>query len=317
MPLSAQSIANDCLSHIGVQITDPLPAGALSYLTNCLNQSLEEMRVKQPMMFRQTITVNFTGGLGGTINVAAGSQVCTLGTLAAPQNGCTIVIGGDSAYNEIRARPAGGYQLLVPYAGMTGLQSAICYGDSVVLDTSIIDHAIGAVLLHDRKKLAVLTARQDWLGAQEAIWVGDYRFPMTGQGPNSAPVIRRQPTVPEAIWLDTYQAVESGSAPEYKVRCAPLPNGNWAVDLDVSIIPTEVDQSSLTSGNFYFPVPGGRVYTIFRALALYHWSGSPFFANQAARKIIEQGYADAVMQLEQFRPLSGAQPRLVVRGYLG
>jgi hypothetical protein len=314
MPLNAVSIANDCLAHIGNQIGDDLPSGALSYLVNCLNQSLEEMRVKQPMMFRQTITVNFTGKSLGTINVTNGSLSCTLNTLAPSDDGCTIVINGDTTYNEIRADPngeLGAYQLLVPYGGPTGTQAATVWGDSVTLDTAFVDHAIGAVLLHDRRPIAVLNSRQDWLSAQTAWHVGDY-------GPtvvNSAPAVRRQPNVPEAIWLDTY--LDAGTMPEYKVRVAPLPSGNWAVDLDVAIVPDEVSSDDLQPGaNFYFPVPGGRVYTIFRALALYHWSGSPFFANQAARQVINQGYQDAVAQLENFRPMSGAQPRVMVRGYL-
>jgi len=314
MPLNALSIANDCLAHIGSQIGDDLPAGALNYLVNSLNQSLEEMRVKVPSMFRQTISVNFTGKSQGTINVANGDTSCTPNALVPPSNGCTIVISGDATYNEIRVDPngeLGSYQLLVPYGGFTGTQEATVWGDSVTLDAGFVDHVIGAVLLHDRRPLVVLNSRPDWLSAQTAWHVGDY-------GPtivNSAPAIRRQPNVPEAIWLDTY--LDASTMPEYKVRVAPLPSGNWAVDVDVAIIPDEVTADDLQPGaDFYFPVPGGRVYTIFRSLALYHWSGSPFFANQAARAVINQSYQDAVQQLEHFRPMSQAQPRVTVRGYV-
>lgn len=312
--LSALNIANDCLSHIGNQVGDALPAGALNYLVNSMNMSLEEMRVKAPGMFRQTITVNFTGQSVGTLNVTHGSTSCTLNTLAAPSNGCTIVIAGDSAYNEIRADPngeLGAYQLLVPYQGSTGTQSATVYGDSVTLDTAFVDHAIGATLLHDRRALAVLASRTDWLYAQTDWRGGDY-------GPaivNSAPVVRRQPTVPEAIWLDTY--LDASTMPEYKVRVAPLPSGTWAVDLDIAIIPDQVEADDIQVGaDFFFPVPGGRVYTILRALTLYHWSGSPFFANQAARAVINQGYQDAIAQLQGFRPMAQAQPKIMSRGYL-
>lgn len=319
MPLSAFSIAQDCLAHIGYQIGggENLQAGALNYLVNCLNQSLEEMRVKQPLMFRQTITANFQGGRGGTVNVTNDSTALTLGTLTAPANGSTIVIGGDTCYNEIRSDGQGGWQLLVPYQGPTSTQGATCYGDSIVLDTSFIDHVMSAALLHDRRQISVLTNRNEWLAAQTAYWTGDYTAVGTGTGPtpSSAPVVRRQPSVPESVWLYTHQT--AGGLPEYQVRVSPLPSGHWAVDLDVAIMPNEVDAEDLQAGaDYYFPVPGGRVYTIFRALALYHWSGSPFFANQAARSVINQGYQDATTQLENFRPHVAAQPRVVVKGYL-
>lgn len=320
MPLTALSIANDCLAHIGNQVGDPLPNGALQYLVNCLNQSLEEMRVKVPQMFRQTVTANFTGSRSGTLNVTAGQTQCTLGSLPPPQNGCTVVLSGDTTWNEIRQDPSGApglYQLLVPYGGGSGVASVSCYGDSVVFDTSFVDHLIGAALLHDRRPLALLNSRQDWLLAQTNYYTGDYTGTVSGTGPTpqSAPVIRRQPSVPEAVWLYSY--LDAKGAPEYQLRVAPLPSGVWNIDVDLAIIPAEVQVSDVSDATtFQFPVPGGRVYTIFRALALFHWSGSPFFANQAARAVIQKGYDDAVMQLENYTPHTGAQPKVVVRGYL-
>lgn len=314
---TAYAIANDLVSHSGNQIGDgQTPAGAMAYLVNVLNQSLELMRVKIPGMFRETKTVNWTGSKTGTINVTQGSTACTLGTLAPSDNGCTIVIGGDIGYNEIRASSSGGYELLVPFQGATGTMPATVWGDSVTLDCTAVDHACGASLLHDRTTLAILLSRMEWLMAQTNYRMGDYAGVIgAGASPQSAPVIRRLPGVPEAIWFYAYTS--PSGVQEFQVRVAPMPSGNWSADVDLAIIPDEVNLADLESGNLrYFPVPGGRVYTIFRALALYHWSGSPFFANQAARKVIEQGYQDAVTQLENFRPNTSAQPRAIVRGYL-
>lgn len=54
------------------------------------------------------------------------------------------------------------------------------------------------------------------------------------------------------------------------------------------------------------PVPGNRVYGILRAICLWHWSGSPWFRNDAARKVIEQEYVNATQQTAAIRP-SGSQ----------
>jgi hypothetical protein len=60
------------------------------------------------------------------------------------------------------------------------------------------------------------------------------------------------------------------------------------------------------------PVPGHRDYNILRALCLYHWSGSPWFRNDAARAVINQGYTNAVEQLKGFRPNAAESPASTV-----
>lgn len=56
------------------------------------------------------------------------------------------------------------------------------------------------------------------------------------------------------------------------------------------------------------PVPGHRLYTILRALCLYHWSSSPWFRNQQALAGIQQGYTNAIDQLRGFRNNAAVSP---------
>lgn len=55
------------------------------------------------------------------------------------------------------------------------------------------------------------------------------------------------------------------------------------------------------------PVPGNRVYGILRAMCLWHWSGSPWFRNDAARKVIEQDYLNATQQTAAIVPSGSAR----------
>ncbi len=55
------------------------------------------------------------------------------------------------------------------------------------------------------------------------------------------------------------------------------------------------------------PVPGKRVYGVLRAICLWHWSGSPWFRNDAARKVIEQEYLNATQQTAAIVPSGSAR----------
>lgn len=308
--MTAREVANALLAHINKDVdSSSLPAGCLQYVADCENGALEEMRAEAPHLFRETLGIAWTAGVSGTITCTLGSTAASLGTLAAPQDGCSIQIDGDTSYNEIRASvsgESGTYQLLFPYAGSSGSHSATCWGDCVKLDGAAVDRVLGCELLHERYPLAVLSSRNEFMN-----WQADYRYGARRDYgiTNSIPVITRTPFVPRAIWLET--AFNPGATTvDYRAHCAPLPNATYRATLDVVSIAPALTTSDL-SGSKTIPVPGGRANTTFRAIALYRFSQSPWFRNDAVRSGIAAQYQQALNDLRGMRGDDSAPVRIV------
>jgi hypothetical protein len=241
------------------------------------------------------VGITWTAAQTGTVLVSNGSADFTLETLGAPQDGCSIDIEGDATFNELRSDPnrAGVFTLLHPFAGQSGVQPATCYGDSVPLQLTV-DRVLGALLLHERQPLALVSTRDEWLRWQGCTYGHDFNRRL------AEPPIVRRPGVPQAVWLET-NLNPAGGEITYRARCAPMPNGDFRATLDVQTMPVEIGEADLAeSATTFLPVPGRRTYGILRALALYHWSSSPWFRNDAARPGINTDYQNALRQLSDF-----------------
>lgn len=318
MALTLRSIANDLLAHIDRKLSastpftgavdsgEDLPTSCEAYLVNTLNLAAEECRTLCPRFFIDTISVVFPAAATGTVSVTANSKALTLGTLTAPTNGSTIVISGDSAYNEIEAASSN-YELLFAFGGSTGTTTATLYGDSQILPTNA-DSILGAIAIAGRRPLVVLNSRHDLL-TYHAELVHDY-----GQLRSPGDYQRRKVGEVEAIYIET-SPTHSGTI-EYRARCAPLPSTRTAVELEIKTIPTEIASADLNNtANKVFPTPGKRQYSILRALALYHWLSSPWFRpSSTALRAIERGYAEALQQLESYRVNASAARRVIHEG---
>ena len=305
MPLSVNGIGRDCLAHIRLA-TGGITADQKSYLANTINRALEEMRERSPQTFRATVEVTWTAAKTGTVVVSNGSADMTLGSLPVPGDGCTININTDSTFNEVTLDPQRPevYPLLAPFAGVSGVQPATTYGDSVVLDITV-DRVLGGFLLHEQRPLAIVNSRFEWMAYQGCT------FPDKDYGCHDLSLlkIQREPGIPRAVWIEPV-ALPSADRIIYRARCAPAPNADYRATMDVQTMPIEVSESDLDPENVrLLPVPGGRVYGILRALALYHWSASPWFRNDAARPGITTDYQNALRQLGDFQ----ANARSVVR----
>lgn len=296
--LTISSIAQDCVSHIRLA-TAGISGEQASYLVNVINRAIEEMRVSSPQTFKKTLGITWTGSRTGMVGVTAASQTISAGTLALPANGCSIRIEGDSTWNEMLKS----LTLLFPYNSTSGSKSATAYGDSVVLE-STVDRVLGCVLLHERRPLEVATSRDEWAMLQNRFWNWDYG--RVADSPRE-----RQPGVPLAMWVEP---VEIANAIEYRARCTPLPNADFRATIEVATMPDEITVADIAStATTTRPVPGQRAYGILRALALFHWSGSPWFRNEAARPVINADYQRAVEQLGSIRPNVAETVRTEIR----
>lgn len=84
------------------------------------------------------------------------------------------------------------------------------------------------------------------------------------------------------------------------------PSGTYAVLSGASGVPVVTLNAAAPTTTR--PVPGNRIYTILRALCLYHWSSAPWFRNQQALAGIQQGYTNAIEQLRGFRNNAAVAP---------
>ncbi len=246
-----------------------------------------------------------TPAAAGTVNVTQGEAQLTLGTLAAPDDGCTVNIAGDLTLNEIRAEPteSGSYLLLHPYSGGSGTVNCTAYGDSCALDTAV-DRVLGALLLTERRALQVLSSRQEWMEWQSLSGSADYGFGALSQ------TTRRQPGIPRAVWVESFLDPEGGPI-VYRARCAPLPDSTYRATLEVLAAVRSIQPEDWADGaDVYLPVPGGRDHTILRPIVLQKWSGTPWFANDKARQEIATQYGRALEQLRQFRGNAAAPVRM-------
>lgn len=299
MSITARDIAGSLLAHINKGADDSLPSGCLTYLATCINRSLDEIRKEAPLLYKHSVGVRWTSSSTGTVGVTHGGKSIALTTLSTPVDGSSILITGDSAYNEIFTDQTTGdtLLLLLPYSGTTGTYSAIAYGDSAVF-TDTVDHVLGAHIAENGQPLAILNSRDEWLVQMNDPFRRDYGMITTE--PNRA----RTTGVPRAVWLETVYP-PSGLAIAYRAHCAPLPNAEYRAIIEVVGGPVAVSTSEFAAavGPAVLRVlatPGGRD-SILLDLCLYHWSISPWFRNEAARAGIAQRYQAALESLRGFR----------------
>lgn len=306
MGLSVRDLALECVSHLGEEndLDGTMPAGSLTALANCINAALEEMRSEAQSLFRQTLGIQWTPATTGTVNVTAGEAQLTLGTLTAPDDGCTVMVAGDASFNELRAEPTedGSYLLLHPYSGTTGTVNCTAYGDSVQLDAAV-DRVLGAMLLHERRPLQILSSREQWMDWQSLSGRRDYGFHSLIQ------TLRRQPGDPRAVWVESFLDPEGGAI-LYRARCAPLPDSTYRATLEVLAAVRQIQQEDWADGaEVFLPVPGGRDYSILRPIVLQKWSGTPWFKNAESRQEIAAQYMRAMDQLRAFKANAAAPIR--------
>jgi hypothetical protein len=322
MSLNARQIAKDCLIHIGSTLsastpfggsgTDNLPVGCEDYLVNTFNLAIEEIRRERPELFRKTIGAVFEEPKTGTVSVTQASTSLYLGTMEAPAgDGCSIQIDGDPVRNELRASGSelGDYILTHAFGGTTGTNNATIWGDSAVMDSSV-GRVLGGIILADKRCLGVVNNRLDLLHYRSQ-WGGDY-----GGGATTNFSNERCPGVPEVVWVENYFDPDE-QVMQKRLRCAPMPNAQYAIELEVEIIPQELVSADLNEGAvFTFPVPGGLDFTIFRALVIYHWSGSPWFAaKDSVKERIDEAYGNAIKTLRNWTQHSESGCQLVTQGY--
>src|SRR4051812_15495501 len=117
MSLTARDIGIACLAHCNLDIDGSLPTGCLTYLAQTINRALEEMRKEAKMSFKRPVFVQWKASSTGTVTVTHNARSITFGSLATPIDGTSLLITGDSAYNEV-AYDAGTDTslLLLPYS---------------------------------------------------------------------------------------------------------------------------------------------------------------------------------------------------------
>lgn len=303
MALSVRDVGIEMVSYLGDESTmdGNLPVGARTFMLNCVNAALERMRAECPQLFKQTLGFQWTQAVSGTVNATSGSEVVTLGTLPAPDDGCTIKIGGVT--NEIRASVTedGSYLLLHPYTGSSGLVECTVYGDSVLLDADV-DTVLSVAMDRGRRRwLDILGSREEWVRVGSLCSSFDYGGSADGN------IGERQPGLPRGVWVESF-ADQAGGPIRYRARVAPLPNADYRATMEIVPVMREAEDEDFNLGaDTFLPVPANRYHTIFRPLVLYAWFRSPWVkVVPEVRKAINEEYASAIPRMEALKAHANA-----------
>lgn len=324
MQLTAQQLANAMLKHLGAgsdnkamavgtngsaDVTDGMKQSALEVIAGVL----EELRETCPEAFSVRMGVVFTPATSGTLTVGDDLKSFTLGTIAAPVNGCSIRINGDSNDNEVSGNAAGTYGLQYQFGGMAGATTATWFGDCVVLGTPAARILGRPVLALSGQPLIVLNRREDFLNYGTRYAVGDY-------GMRSGRTRRvRWVNIPEAVWLEDWHN-PSTDMPEYRLHCTPLPLGTYPVDIEAvtqipNLTPASLANEDGTDPGVVFGTPSGFDSSILKPMVVKRWMAEPWpRVGEDTRKEIDRLYEAAVDRIENFRANAQAQGRIIIGG---
>jgi hypothetical protein len=218
---------------------------ALQRLYNALPTYFKE----QTQGFVLPAPLNITG-----VNVTQYSKTVTGMDATEAQFGQTVVLSGDSQWNQI----IGANELLNPYMGTTGVASGTIYGNAIHSDTYPLDRIIGDPMFANQSQAGLYPMSMSVNSAQQVDWVYQQNIGIP------------------AVWWAQVFGNSQGNKPIMVLRFAPAPEQAYAINVRIGFWPKRITLADYAA-NTDLPVPDQFIEPSLIKMCLQEFTASPAF----------------------------------------
>ena len=244
-----------------------------------VNAAMQKVYLALPIYFKQ-MTVGFLLPAPATVTISAinGSTSLNNAPFTLAQVGNTVIIDGDTAWNQITSVNT----LQNPYMGPTGTVKGIVYGDSVYSDRYPFDRIVGNPKFADQSQLPLLRREMSNL---------------------TVPYLAMTPSfgAPNVWWVQPF-GNSQGNEPLLFLRFFPLPDTAYAINVALAYWPQRVTIADYIS-NVIIPVPDQFLDAVLVPLAIRALMDTPAFASRNDEQTLKESAAEA----DQFLRLQPGQ----------
>ncbi len=275
----------------------PIEDGDLDDIAGVMTAGFQEMVGYAPQEIRnKDLGAWLNGPTTVSLTCTQGSQTISgLTTYAAWMLGCTIVIVGDGYDNELNSQTT----LARPFAGATGLTTAIVYADCVQLDDTI-NMILPPVQIPPQWPLIACSTREGFMQAAGYPLVTDangapYGWP--GWWYTQKAIGR-----PTAWFLDSSYDSTKTYLPR-RLRVGPMPSTAMSLAYRAGINPirietTDLDNAGHTDPGTVLPIPDTWVESMYYPICLKLMSGLPKFRNAVMPAEMDRRYKQAIKLMQ-------------------
>lgn len=266
-----------------------------SDLINAANTALQQSYNLLPAYYKE-MTEGFylPGPQTITVNVTQYSNVVTAATFTDEQIGRSVIIDGDSQWNQVIATD----RLMNPYMGPTGTAGAQLYGDAWYSTRFPFDRVIGNPVFTN-PSLGIL----QW-------------NTMSNSGGPVAPWLFQNQVGQPVTWWAQMLGNSEGNEPLMVLRFCPAPNQNYSMRIRTSYWPKRITLANVNQASTLV-CPDQFLETVFVPLGLRALMSTPAWEQRNDDNVIIDA-ADRAEAFAKLQPGQNAAPNNRVgtpRGY--
>jgi len=252
-----------------------LDAAEFGDVMQAVNTALQKTYNYLPIYFKQ-MTVGFKLPAPVSVSCQVTNDSVTLGNspFTAAQLGCTVILDGDSAWNQV----AGLNSLLNPYNGTTGTVTGTLYGDVFSSSRYPLDRIVGNPRFSDQSQLPIM---------RREVW--NITAPYYSQTPSTG--------LPRNWWPDPF-GNSQGRAPTVFLRFFPLPDQAYIMDVSLAYWPMRLTLDDYQA-NADIPVPEQFLETALLPLAIRALMSTPAYEKKGDEDDLRQQAVEAEIFLRQ------------------
>jgi hypothetical protein len=235
-----------------------------------------------------------------TLTVTQDAKNITFAGFQAWMLGCTIIIAGDTAQNQLTQDGSATTSLVKPFNGPSGVTTAIVYHDSIDLGSDVF--RIGSpVMLDQHWELAPVDTTRDLQWAQPGVFQGIGPYYGTSYGINQGFASDRLRTQDKRI-LQPF-AFRVGRVFGYNVKqtcklsLSSLPDTRYGIDYPAQVVPLITSLADTTRPEY---LPFGYDETIFVPWARWNWATQPH--NTMTQAVLKPAFDGATAMLKGLVP---------------
>ena len=211
------------------------------------------------------------------------TSTLTAHVFTSAQKGCTVILGGDPAPNQI----VGPNAVLDDYHGTALTGTATIYGDAVQVFEVIKRALTPPVISHNGDQVRELLKRQE-----------------------NSRLLQSAIGRPELFWLETVGGAQGGD-PYYFLKVWPLPDLDYKIRFDVELAPPRVTFAQITQSAADITLPEDIIESCLIPIALGELVLSPEWANPATVQTVLAKAGEALANL-RLQPHGFASPFNIV-----
>jgi hypothetical protein len=271
-----------------------------------INGALEEMYSDAGLWLAQDERgVNLQPPASIPINVTKDSTAAVIQTAdwKAWMGGCTIVIDGQEIDNQIRNNDRN-VVLRYPYAGQTGVKTAVVYHDSIQLASDVL--AVHEPVMIDGITIPAVSHPSVLVQTNSDRDFGFHKR-------SASALVRRvaaSSSAPRAFSVESWRPT-ANSAPSTRIRLTPAPADAAFLQYVAQMTPPVI--TTINANNDAIPVPHNFASSVFMPIAEMRLSASPFWAGIRSPEALANNYRNALSILANANPRKNRGIRFFTR----